>query len=79
LVGTSLARVFADEYFAHVPPAWEQRLAPHYAWAILDEASEFASSSGKGEAGARIGRRESREQRVAPLLEEARGALAGRV
>ena len=35
LPGSSLARVFAEEYFAHVPAEWEQRLAPHYAWAIL--------------------------------------------
>jgi aminoglycoside phosphotransferase (APT) family kinase protein len=35
----ALARAFGEEYFAHVPRAWEQRLAPHYAWALLGEAS----------------------------------------
>ena len=64
LAGTSLARVFAEEYFAHVPAAWEQRLAPHYAWAILSEATAFAVSPGKGQAGAKNSRPERREQRV---------------
>ena len=79
LAGTSLARVFAEEYFARVPREWEQRLTPHYAWAILDEASEFAMNPRKSDAGAKISRRVRREQRVEPLLEDAIGVLAGRV
>jgi aminoglycoside phosphotransferase (APT) family kinase protein len=35
----SLAQAFVEEYFAHVPEAWELRLAPHYAWALLEQAS----------------------------------------
>jgi hypothetical protein len=77
LAGTSLARVFAEEYFACVPPAWEHRLAPHYAWAILSEASAFAVNPRKGEAGAKASRPVRREQRVEPLLEEAKAALSG--
>jgi hypothetical protein len=35
----ALAQTFVEEYFEHVPRAWEPRLAPHYAWALLGEAS----------------------------------------
>jgi hypothetical protein len=77
LAGTSLDRVFAEEYFAHVPAAWAQRLAPHYAWAIFSEATAFAVNPGKGDAGAKPGRPIRREHRVEPLLEEAKTALAG--
>ena len=77
LAGTALDRVFAEEYFAHVPTAWAQRLAPHYAWAIFNEATAFAVNPGKGEAGAKSGRPVRREQRVERLLEEARTVLGG--
>jgi hypothetical protein len=76
--GTSLARVFAEEYFAHVPAAWEQRLIPHYAWAILKEASGFATGLAQVPAEARSSRRERRENHVDLLLDEARELLAGR-
>jgi hypothetical protein len=78
LAGTSLARVFADEYFAHVPEAWEHRLAPHYAWALLDEAGSIASKPGKSVARSKISRSQRREERVGRLVEEARAVLAGR-
>jgi hypothetical protein len=77
LAGTALDRVFADEYFAHVPAAWAKRLAPHYAWAIFNEATAFAMNPEKGEAGAKPGRPVRREQRVERLLEEARSVLVG--
>jgi hypothetical protein len=77
LAGTALDRVFAEEYFAHVPTEWAQRLAPHYAWAIFNEATAFAVNPGKGEAGAKSGRPVRREQRVERLLEEARIVLGG--
>jgi aminoglycoside phosphotransferase (APT) family kinase protein len=78
LVGTSLARVFAEEYFSRVPAAWEQRFTPHYAWAILSEATTFAVSPKKNRAGAETGRAERREHDVDILIEEARAILAGR-
>jgi thiamine kinase-like enzyme len=78
LAGTSLARVFAEEYFAHVPAAWQQRLAPHYAWATLSEAAALALSPRKGPAEAKTSRRERREQKVDVLVEEARAILASR-
>jgi hypothetical protein len=79
LLGTSAARVFAEEYFARVPQAWEQRLAPYYAWAIFDEASDFARNPRRGDASTGTNRRTRREERVEPLFEEAIGVLAGRV
>ncbi len=78
LAGISLARVFAEEYFTHVPAEWEQRFTPHYAWAILAEASAFAVSPGKSRDGAETGRAERREHDVDLLVEEARTILAGR-
>lgn len=78
-LGPSLARVFAEEYFAHAPAAWEQRLAPHYAWAILVEASAHAVGLGKNPARANTRRSEKREQTISRLVEEARAVLAGRV
>jgi streptomycin 6-kinase len=77
LAGTSLARVFAKEYFAHVPPAWEQRLAPLYAWAVLSEATAFAASPRKNLPDVKNNRPQRREQRVDVLVEEARAMLAG--
>ena len=78
LAGTSLADVFAEEYFAHVPPAWKERLAPHYAWAILREAAVFATAPGKSLDGEKTSRPEKREHRVETLVEEARAMLDGR-
>jgi hypothetical protein len=79
LGGTSLARDIVRKYFAHVPAAWEQRLAPHYAWAILYETSEFAMSPGKHLARFKPRCMERREQKVDMLEEEARAVLAGRM
>jgi hypothetical protein len=76
--GSSLARAFAEEYFAHVPAEWKQRLIPHYAWALLREASAFGSGAGAGQGKAKPGRRERRENRAESLIEEARAVLAGR-
>ncbi len=78
LAGTSLARLFAEEYFAHVPAAWERRLAPHYAWALLEEAGSIASKPGKSRARSKITGSQRREERVGSLVEEARAVLAGR-
>ena len=74
----TLARVFTEEYFAHVPAAWEQRLAPHFAWAMLSEASAFAIGLGKSSAEAKTSRPEKRERNVDILVEDARAILAGR-
>jgi streptomycin 6-kinase len=73
-----LARVFAEEYFAHVPAAWEQRLAPHYAWAILREATAFATDLGKSLAGPKATRPERPDNHVDMLVDEARAMLLGR-
>jgi hypothetical protein len=35
----ALAQAFVEEYFTHVPGVWEQRLVPHYAWALLGYAA----------------------------------------
>jgi hypothetical protein len=78
LAGTSLADVFAEEYFAHVPPAWKERLAPHYAWGILREAAVIATAPGKTLDGEKTSRPEKRERRVETLVEEARAMLVGR-
>jgi aminoglycoside phosphotransferase (APT) family kinase protein len=77
LAGTSLARVFAEEYFAHVPAEWEERLAPHYAWAILSEASSFASKPGNRQGKSEVSRSQRRQERVDTLVEEARAVLTG--
>jgi aminoglycoside phosphotransferase (APT) family kinase protein len=77
LAGISLARVFAEEYFAHVPAAWEQRLAPHYAWAILGEASSLAMNLGKRLTAAKTSYGEKPEDKVDTLVEEARAMLVG--
>jgi aminoglycoside phosphotransferase (APT) family kinase protein len=79
LPGTSLARIFADEYFAHVPVAWERWLAPRYAWAILRAASSAETGPGKGPDGARTRASQKREQGVDTLVEEARAMLASHV
>ena len=77
-IGASLAGVFAEEYFAHAPAGWEQRLTPHYAWAILAEAAAHATGLGKNPARANTSRSEKRNHRVDLLVEEARAVLAGR-
>jgi hypothetical protein len=78
LAGTSLAHVFAEEYFARVPPEWKERLAPHYAWGILREAAVIATVPAKSLDGEKTSRPEKREHRVETLVEEARAMLDGR-
>jgi hypothetical protein len=62
------AREFAEEYFAHVPGGWQERLPFHYAGTLLKAAQGFF-------------RRQAPEwpDRIATLLEEARASLAGGV
>ena len=62
------AREFAEEYFAHVPSTWQERLPFHYAGALLKAAHGFF-------------RRQVPDwpDRIATLLEEARASLAGGV
>ena len=62
------AREFAEEYFAHVPGGWQERLPFHYAGALLKAAQGFF-------------RRQVPDwpDRIATLLEEARASLAGTV
>jgi hypothetical protein len=59
---------FAEEYFAHVPGAWHDRLPFHYAGTLLEVAHGFF-------------RRQAPDwpDRIATLLEEAKASLAGRV
>jgi hypothetical protein len=73
--GRSLARVFAEEYFAHVPAAWEERLLPHYAWGLLREASTFAMSVREDQRAAKLGRHKRRENHVELLIAEAQAML----
>jgi hypothetical protein len=62
------AREFAEEYFAHVPGVWQERLPFHYAGTLLEVAHGFF-------------RRQAPDwpDSIATLLEEARASLAGRV
>jgi hypothetical protein len=62
------AREFAEEYFAHVPSTWQERLPFHYAGTLLEVAHGFF-------------RRQAPDwpDRIATLLEEARASLGGRV
>jgi aminoglycoside phosphotransferase (APT) family kinase protein len=62
--GSAVTQAFVEEYFAHVPAAWEHRLTPHYAWALLKEASTASKSA-------------RHESRVTPLLMGAHAVLAG--
>jgi hypothetical protein len=59
---------FAEEYFAHVPSTWQDRLPFHYAGRLLEVAHGFF-------------RRQAPDwpDKIATLLEEARASLAGRV
>jgi hypothetical protein len=61
-------REFAEEYFAHVPGGWQERLPFHYAGALLKAAQGFF-------------RRQVPDwpDKIATLLEEARASLAGGV
>ena len=62
------AREFAEEYFAHVPGAWQERLPFHYAGALLKISFGL------------FGRQAPDwPDKIATLLEEARASLAGRV
>jgi hypothetical protein len=59
---------FAEEYFSHVPGAWQDRLPFHYAGALLKISFGL------------FGRQAPDwPERIAGLLEEARASLAGRV
>jgi hypothetical protein len=62
------AREFAEEYFAHVPGVWQERLPFHYAGALLKKAHGFFRRQAPDWPG-----------KIATLLEEARASLAGRV
>ena len=59
---------FAEEYFAHVPSTWQERLPFHYAGTLLKAAQG-------------IFRRQAPDwpEKIATVLEEARASLAGRV
>jgi hypothetical protein len=62
------AREFAEEYFAHVPSTWQERLPFHYAGALLKISFGL------------FGRQvPDWPDRIATLLEEARASLGGRV
>jgi hypothetical protein len=61
-------REFAEEYFANVPGAWQERLPFHYAGTLLKTADGFFRRQVPDWPG-----------RIAGLLEEARASLAGRV
>jgi hypothetical protein len=62
------AREFAEEYFAHVPSTWQERLPFHYAGTLLKAAQGFF-------------RRQVPDwpNKIATLLEEARASLTGGV
>jgi hypothetical protein len=64
----TLARTFAEEYFAHAPKAWRARLPFHYAGALLRVASGIFSVRPPGW-----------PDKVEALLEEAKDSLEGRV
>jgi hypothetical protein len=64
----TVAREFAEEYFAHVPSTWQDRLPFHYAGALLKISFGL------------FGRQvPDWPDRIATLLEEGRASLAGRV
>ena len=64
----TLARAFAEEYFAHAPEAWRTRLPFHYAGAVLRVASGIFSVQMPGW-----------PDKVEILLGEAKDSLEGRV
>ena len=59
---------FAEEYFAQVPGAWQERLPFHYAGALVEVAHGFFRRQAPDWPG-----------KIGTLLEEARASLAGRV
>ena len=59
---------FAEEYFAHVPRTWHDRLPFHYAGTLLKVAQGFFRRQAPDWPG-----------KIATLLEEAKASLAGRV
>jgi Ser/Thr protein kinase RdoA (MazF antagonist) len=61
-------REFAEEYFAHVPRGWQERLPFHYAGILLKKAQGFFRRQAPDWPG-----------KIATLLEEAKASLAGRV
>jgi hypothetical protein len=63
-----LARVFAEEYFAHAPEAWSARLPFHYAGALLRLAYGISNI-----------RMQGWPDKVEALLGEARDSVEGRV
>jgi len=64
----AVARVFAEEYFTHVPEAWRERLPLHYAMAAFRVAASYFRHQTPGWS-----------DKIEPLVEEAKGSLAGRV
>jgi hypothetical protein len=64
----AVAREFAEEYFAHVPGGWQDRLPFHYAGALLKISFGLFGRQLPDWPG-----------RIATLLDEARASLAGRV
>jgi Phosphotransferase enzyme family len=64
----AVAREFAEEYFAHVPGGWQERLPFHYAGTLLEVAHGFFRRQELDWPG-----------KIAGLVEEARDSLAGKV
>jgi hypothetical protein len=62
------AREFAQEYFAHVPRTWQERLPFHYAGTLLEVAHGFFRRQAPDWQG-----------KIATVLDEARASLAGGV
>jgi tRNA A-37 threonylcarbamoyl transferase component Bud32 len=62
------ARAFAEEYFAHVPEAWRDRLPLHYARNVFKMAPNFLQRPQPGW-----------PDKIEALIEEAEDSLAGRV
>ena len=62
------ARVFVEEYFAHVPETWRARLPLHYAVAVLKLAGNVSRREGSGS-----------PAKVETLVKEAKDSLAGKV
>jgi aminoglycoside phosphotransferase (APT) family kinase protein/SAM-dependent methyltransferase len=76
--GSTLARAFVEEYFAHAPRAWEQRLAPHYAWALLGQASALGKRIRGSQERSSSSDSTKQENPIDVLLEEAQAVLVGR-
>lgn len=62
------ATAFAEEYFAHVPRAWRQRLPLHYAGAALEAAASLFRNQEPGWS-----------EKMVMLVDEAKGSLGGRL